>query len=265
MEFLFGIEAPMIEYLALFFVGSCVGSFLNVVIYRVPRGESIVKPPSHCPRCNKFIKPWENVPIFSFIFLGGKCSNCKLPISWQYPLIEAITGLSLVILLYRFGWSKELLIYGVLSAHLIALSVIDIQVYRLPNPIVLSGAIFALILNIVFRPDVWLEMILGGLIGIGFLMIVGLLGNLITRKETLGMGDVKLAGMIGITVGIWHTLGMFAFGYFLGAIIGGIMLLIGAKTMSNKLPFGPYLSIGVFISLLWGSELWRFYTNLVFA
>jgi len=251
------------EYLLIFVIGAALGSFLNVVIYRIPQGKSIVLPASHCPRCQRPIKAYENIPILSYIFLRGRCAGCKERISLQYPLVEATMGLLAALLLAYYGWRWELLLYGSMAAVLLALSVIDIQTCRLPNKIVLTGAIMAVALTLIFFRERWLAMILGGAVGLGLMIIMGLIGNLLFRKDTLGMGDVKLAGMMGLFLGHWHTAGMFILGVFIGAVAGSVMILLGGKKWGQRIPFGPYLAMGGLVSLLWGEMIWRWYLSLV--
>ena len=281
-----------LEYIIVFVFGSAIGSFLNVVIYRVPVGKSIVYPGSFCPNCKRPVKPYENIPLLSYLMLRGKCAGCDERISPVYPLVEALTGLLAACLLARFGWSLDLLFYGVLTATLLALSVIDIKTFRLPNPIVLTGSVLAVILVLIrmimdFDLPFQFEgikllsfewfgemtgelirsplgiMVIGGLTGLLLLGFMGLVGRLLFRKETLGMGDVKLAGMIGLYLGPYRTAGMFILGVFAGALIGIVLILMGGKKFGQRIPFGPYLALGGLISLLWGENLWRWYISLV--
>jgi len=262
------------EYLAFFVFGAMIGSFLNVVICRLPNDESLVHPGSHCPQCNRPIRPWENIPILSFLFLRGKCAGCGKSISWQYPLVEAVTGGLFMLMLWHSGWSVSLALYEpvdawialgtlipmlALSALLVALSGIDLMTMRLPNVLTLTGAIMAIVLTLIFKPHDWLRMVLGGGLGIGMLGMMGIIGRLLFRKETLGLGDVKLAGMMGLFLGPATTAGMYFFGIFSGAIIGGGLLLISKGGWSQKIPFGPYLAAGGIIASIWGEPVWRWY------
>ncbi|MCF7811328.1 prepilin peptidase [bacterium] len=251
------------EYLFIFLIGSALGSFLNVVIYRVPRNESIVMPGSHCPKCNRSIKPHENIPLFSYIILRGKCAGCGTSISIRYPVVEACMGLLASALLWKFGWRWELLFYCSMAATLLALSVIDLDVYRLPNKIVLVGSIFAVVITLLVLREHIFNMILGGLMGIGILGLMGLIGKLLFHKDTLGMGDVKLAGMIGLYLGPWLTAGMYIIAVFTGAVVGLTLIAVGGKKMGSKIPFGPYLALGSMVVLLWGKELWGWYLSLI--
>jgi leader peptidase (prepilin peptidase)/N-methyltransferase len=253
----------LFEYSVAFMFGAIIGSFLNVIIYRVPAGISIVKPASHCPNCDRLIKPYENIPILSYILLRAKCAGCKTSISLKYPFIEALTGLSAVGLVLNFGWNWDALIFFTMTAILIALSAIDFATYRLPNAITLTGAIAAVILTVIFKRDYLVLMLLGGLTGLSLLMLMGLIGSLLFRKPSLGMGDIKLAGMIGLFLGPARTVGMFFLGVFLGAIVGGLVLIMGTKKMGQKIPFGPYLAAGAVLALIYGKELWECYMGIV--
>lgn len=258
-----------IEYITLFGFGTIIGSFLNVIIYRVPAGLSLIKPGSHCPNCSRPIKPLENIPIISFILLRGKCKGCKHQISFQYPLVEAAMGGLLMLMLYKFGWTWDLLIYGVFCALMLSLSVIDIFTLRLPNPITLTGAITAVLLTIFLRREFLPEMIIGGFTGIGVLGLQGLAGWVTVKivskrkKAALGLGDVKFAGMIGLFLGPVLTIVMFLFGIVLGALFGIMMILSGKKKLGQRIPFGPYLAVGGILSLLIGKDLWLWYSHLL--
>ncbi|MFH0766287.1 MAG: prepilin peptidase [Calditrichota bacterium] len=251
------------EYIAIFAIGSAIGSFLNVVIHRVPKGESIVSPPSHCPICGHRIKPYENIPILSYLLLRGKCSGCGKRISWRYPLVESLMGFMAIILLYQYGWSHNLIVFGVFSAFLISLSAIDIATFRLPNVLTYTGAIAGVALTIAFKRDYVWDMILGSLVGFGVLILMSLIGTLLFRKESLGVGDLKLGAMIGLYLGPAKTAGMFICGVFLGALIGGAMILFGGRKFGQKIPFGPYLAAGAIVSLFLGNILWRWYSGMV--
>jgi len=168
-----------------------------------------------------------------------------------------------MLLLSKFGWSLDLLFYGTLAAVLLSISVIDIASFRIPNPITLTGAILAVLMTIAFRRDHLLMTLLGGFTGLGALLFMWLIGSLLFRKETLGMGDIKLAGMMGLYLGPALTVGMFLIGVFLGALIGGALVVAGGKGWGQKIPFGPYLAAGAITALLWGSQLWNWYLGLV--
>ena len=272
-------------YPVVFILGAVIGSFLNVIIHRVPLGESIVHPGSHCPKCNRQIKAIENIPVLSYIFLRGKCAGCGSKISLQYPLVETVMGILALLMLHKFGISVDFLLYGSMAAVLVALSGIDIKTFRLPNGIVLTGAVIAFVITVVITiielmtnssgdnslaGSGWFGslistrfsgMILGGLTGLGLLGFMGLVGRLLFRKDTLGMGDIKLAGMMGLYLGPLHTAGMFILSVFIGALFGITMIVIGGKKWGQRIPFGPYLATGGLISLLWGKSIWQWYIS----
>lgn len=253
----------LFEYIIAFSFGTIIGSFLNVVIYRVPAGISIIKPASHCPNCQRSIKPYENIPIISYLFLKAKCAGCQTAISPKYLFIEALTGLSAIGMVFNFGWNWDAMIYFIMTAVLISLTAIDFATYRLPNSITLTGAILAMILTLIFRRDFFIPMLLGGLTGLGLLILMGLMGSLLFRKASLGMGDIKLAGMIGLFLGPARTVGMYFIGVLLGAVVGGVVLVIGKKKWGQKIPFGPYLAGGAITALLFGREMWDWYMRMV--
>ncbi len=238
-----------------------MGSFLNVVIYRIPRGESIVFPASHCVHCNQAIKPYQNIPLLSYLFLRGMCAQCKKPISVVYPTVEACMGGLLMLMLWKFGWSRDLILYGVLSALLLALSVIDIQTKRLPNPITLTGAILAVALTLLLKRDDLLTMFLGGALGIGFLLLNWSIGKLLFKRDGVGMGDIKMAGMMGMFLGPFLTAEMFILSVFVAALIGTVFIISGKKGKFYKVPFGPYMAAGALVALLWGEWLWLWYAR----
>lgn len=249
------------EYVALFLLGNIVGSFLNVVINRVPEGTSLLNPPSHCPNCQRPIKLYENIPLISYVLLKGKCVGCHQSISLQYPAVEAGMGILLMVLLGFFGWNWDLLFYGVFAGLLLSLSVIDIKTNRLPNPITLAGTIIALILIVLLRRDDFWIMLLGGAIGAGFLLFNWTVGKLLFRRDGVGMGDIKFAGMIGLFLGPLKTAEMFLLAIFSGALIGGVMIMLKRRGVSQTIPFGPYMAVGAMSAVLWGESLWHWYAG----
>ncbi len=188
----------------LFVFGATVGSFLNVVILRLPQGLSIVTPRSRCPLCLKQIRWYDNVPIVSFFVLRGRCRDCGATISWRYPLIEALTGLMALLLWLRFGLSLELAVHVVFTAALIAITFIDLDHRIIPNEISLPGILLGFACSFLF-PGHWIDSLIGLLVGGGMLLGVSLLYSAIRGKEGMGMGDVKLLAMLGAWLG-WKAL-----------------------------------------------------------
>jgi leader peptidase (prepilin peptidase) / N-methyltransferase len=237
--------------------GLVVGSFLNVVIHRVPRHESIVWPASHCPHCGEQIRPLDNVPLISYLLLRGRCRNCKERISARYPAVEALTGLLFGAAAYEFGVSLELLPALVLISALIALAVIDLERRVLPNVIVGPAALAGLVLSILANPAGWWIYPLSAVVIAGALLILAL-----AIPGGMGMGDVKMGGMLGAFLGPYAALAVFL-GAAIGAISGGLLMVAGKVQRRSHLPFGLFMALGGVISLFVGPQLWEMYMNVI--
>jgi leader peptidase (prepilin peptidase) / N-methyltransferase len=246
----------LIVFVAIVF-GLVVGSFLNVVIHRVPHRESVVWPASHCPHCGEPIKPRDNVPLISYVLLRGRCRNCKEPISARYPAVEATTGLLFGAAAYEFGVSLALLPALVLISALISLAVIDLEHRLLPNVIVGPAALAGLVLSILADPAGWWTYPLSAIAVAG-----ALFGLALIYPSGMGMGDVKMGGMLGAFLGPYAALAVFL-GALIGAISGGLLMAAGKVQRRSALPFGMYMALGGVISLFVGPELWGLYMNLM--
>ena len=209
--------------------GATVGSFLNVVIARLPQGLSIVTPRSRCPRCLKQIRWYDNAPVVSFFVLRGRCRDCGLPISWRYPFIEALTGLMALLLWVRFGLSLELAVHFVFTAALIVVTFIDLDQRIIPNEISLPGIVLGFACSFLFAGK-WIDSLIGLLVGGGMLLGVSLLYSAIRGKEGMGMGDVKLLAMLGAWLG-WKALLFIT----LFASVQGIAVAVGLWIFGVKL------------------------------
>jgi leader peptidase (prepilin peptidase) / N-methyltransferase len=240
-------------------LGLVVGSFLNVVIHRVPRRESVVWPASHCPHCGEPIRPLDNLPLLSYLLLRGRCRNCKEPISPRYPTVEALTGLLFGAAAYEFGFSLDLLPALVLIPVLISLSAIDLEHRLLPNVIVGPAALAGLVLSILADPARWWTYPLSAVVVAG-----ALFGLALVYPGGMGMGDVKMGGMLGAFLGPYAALAVFL-GALLGATSGGLLMAAGRVQRRSALPFGLFMALGGVISLFVGSELWKLYLNLVWG
>jgi leader peptidase (prepilin peptidase)/N-methyltransferase len=247
-----------------FLLGLLVGSFLNVVIWRVPRGESVVRPPSHCPACDRPIRPRDNVPVVSWLLLHGRCRDCAAPISPRYPLVELATGLVFAALALRLGLSADLPAFLYLGAVGVALAMIDIDCKRLPNALVLpSYPVAAGLLGVAAlvdaRPEDLLRAALGAVALYAFYFVLALV-----YPAGMGFGDVKLAGVLGIYLG-WLGWGELVVGAFLGFLFGGVvgLLLMAVRRAGRKssLPFGPYMLGGALVAILWGGALADLYLD----
>ncbi len=235
-------------------LGICVGSFLNVVISRMPKGESVVFGSSHCPHCKKNLKWYELVPIFSYLFLRGKCSKCKSRISLQYPLIEAINGILWVIIFFKFFLSYETLLAWALVSALLALSVIDAKTREIPFKISVFIAVVALI-RLFLNINDWQNLLLGAVSVSSFMLILLLLSG----GRAIGGGDVKLMFGAGLYLGLMPTV----LSFFIACIIASIIHIIKMIFFkaNRDLALGPYLAVGIFVSLLWGQDIINFYMS----
>jgi leader peptidase (prepilin peptidase)/N-methyltransferase len=243
-------------------LGLMVGSFLNVVIWRVPRQESIVRPGSHCPRCGTPIRPADNVPVVSWILLRGRCRTCGEPISARYPLVELACGGLWLGMALRFGASWALPAYLVLVSALLALALIDLDTFLLPNRIVypLTVALVALLgLAALLEDDgsAYVRALLGGLAAFAFFLTVHLIA-----PRGMGFGDVKLSFSLGVALGwlSWGTvfLGLFL-GFLLGALVGMVLIATGIRSRRDHVPFGPFLAAGAVLAILFGQPLLDLY------
>jgi leader peptidase (prepilin peptidase)/N-methyltransferase len=245
-------------------LGLLVGSFLNVVIYRVPRKESIVSPPSHCPGCDTPIKPYDNIPVLSWLVLRGKCRNCGERISIRYPLIELLNGVLWVAVALEYHDSWVLPAFLVLTAGLVALSAIDLELKILPTVIIyfLNGATFALLALASLLEGDWEKLGAGLICAVGALAFFVLL--VLVYPRGMGMGDVRLAFLLGLNLG-WlgwkYTVGGLFFGFLYGAIVGiGVMIAQGAKQgRKTAVPFGPFMAAGTLTFILFGSQIIDWY------
>jgi leader peptidase (prepilin peptidase)/N-methyltransferase len=238
------------------------GSFLNVVIYRLPLGMSLVKPPSSCPRCKEPIRPYHNIPVVSYLLLRGKCRYCGAPIPFTYFLVEVMTPLALVILYTRYGLSLFFFAACLFSSALVVLSMIDFYHKLLPDKITLPGAALGLAYAF-FRPDLTaLQALLGAAVGAGFLLVVYGAYYLVRKKEGLGLGDVTMMLMVGAFLGWRETLLTLILASIFGSIIGIAMILVKKKNLQYSLPFGTFLGPAAYVSLVWGARIISIYMGL---
>jgi leader peptidase (prepilin peptidase)/N-methyltransferase len=225
-----------------FLFGAVFGSFMNVVIYRLPRSLSIVKPRSFCPKCKKPIPGYENIPIVSFILLRGRCTRCRMPISWQYPAVEALTGIIFLFLFLRYGLTFDLLFSLLFFCGLIMISGIDLTHQLIPDAISMPGIVLGIIYQLI-KHNLILGLI-GAAFGGGLILLIRVLGGWAYKKEVMGMGDVYLTAMIGAFVGFPNVILAIFIAAVFGAVIGIIYLSVTRKQRETPIPFGPFLSLG---------------------
>ena len=251
---------------ACFVAGVLVGSFLNVVIWRVPRGESIVRPPSHCPSCGTPIRPRDNVPVVSWLLLRGRCRTCRTRISPRYPLVELLTGVVFASLAVRVGYDPALPAFLYLGAIGVALALIDIDVKRLPDVIVLPSYVVAVVLlGVAALVDGAGDDALRAAVGMVALYVF-YFGLALIYPAGMGFGDVKLAGVLGLYLGWlgWAELVSGAFlGFLYGGVIGLALMALRRAGRKSKIPFGPFMLAGAYTAILWGGPLADLYLDHV--
>lgn len=245
-------------------LGLMIGSFLNVVVWRLPRRESLSRPGSHCPSCDTPIRPVDNVPVVSWVVLSGRCRTCRHRISVRYPLVELACAGLWVAMALRFGTSWALPAYLVLVSALLALSLIDLDTFLLPNRIVypLSVAmvgLFGLAAVLGDSTGTYVRALLGGLAAFAFFLAIHLIA-----PRGMGFGDVKLSFSLGVALGwlSWGSvfLGLFL-GFLLGAVVGLALIATGLRTRRDHVPFGPFLAAGTVLAILVGQPLLDLYTG----
>jgi leader peptidase (prepilin peptidase)/N-methyltransferase len=245
-------------------LGAIVGSFLNVCIYRIPAGLSIVHPPSRCPHCEAPIRWYQNIPLLSWIVLRGRCAHCKTPVSYRYPLIEALCGgLYLLVALY-FGLSWSTLVFWLFFSLLLVITFIDLDHQIIPNVISLPGIVVGFACSLFLLPLAWQDSALGVLLGGGFLWTVATGYRLLMGVEGMGMGDVKLLAMIGAFLGWQAVLPVVFLGSIVGTAVGVPYMLIKGEGGKLAIPFGPFLSLGAILYVFCWSQLFNWYVVTFF-
>ena len=264
--------------------GLVIGSFLNVCIVRIPEGKSIVMPASACPKCGAAIKPWDNIPVVSWLLLGGKCRGCKQPISWMYPVVELLTGGLFLGCYLAFGLTTEALKWAIFSALLVVLVFTDMRERILPNVINYSGFAAGLLLSLVTKPSdgvaLWIanrvfdfpppapvislaDALLGAAFGSGLLWLVAELYFRLRKREGMGLGDVKMMLMAGAFLGLKRTLLTILAGSVLGSVLGLAFMLAKRKESDYELPFGTFLGMAAVLAMFFGTPLLNWYLSLM--
>ncbi len=267
----------------IFCFGACMGSFLNVCIYRIPREESIVKPRSHCPHCMTPIAWYDNIPLLSWCLLKARCRQCGGTISPRYVIVEALIALLFLLVWFKLpimGLPAAFALTPVFDPAIIPVfwlavfglalgTFVDLEHMIIPDRVSLGGiatglTLSALVPSLQGQPDGYggfLSSFLGAALGVGILWFIAVLGKLIFRKDAMGMGDVKLMGAIGAYLGWPSVLFTLMVSSFLGAIVGVSLVLTGKKEMQSRIPFGPYIALAALIWMFWGPGIWNAYIN----
>jgi len=242
--------------------GLAWGSFLNVVIYRLPLRMSLFKPSSACPHCNEKIKFYDNIPVLSFLLLRGKCRHCKGRISPRYPLVELLTAVSFLLLYSQYSLSFFFFASCLFACALIALGFIDFYHQVLPDEITLPGLLLALVYSL-FRTDLNLrQALVGAVAGAGFLLFIYVAYYLLRKKEGLGLGDVTMMLLIGAYLGWRQAFFTLILASFVGALVGIFFIIYQKKDFQYSLPFGTFLAPAAFAALLWGERIINAYLSL---
>lgn len=253
----------ILTIIGLFSLGAIFGSFLNVLIYRLPIKQSILIPGSYCPSCRKPLRAVDNIPILSFILLGGRCRYCHWAIPYRYIFVETLSGLLWVALYHRFGISPEFLLYTVLFSILLVCAYTDLDHYRILNSVVFAGFLIALFLILLLNLDHLKSSAAGMLVGTLFMLFWAGVGKLLFNKTALGMGDVKLTALIGLFTGPKNILLILFLAFLLAALIGVIQAAINRRLRDQRLPLAPFIAIASIIIILYGNQLIQGYLELL--
>lgn len=246
----------------LFVLGSVIGSFLNVCIVRIPHNMSIVYPPSHCPKCKKPIPFYYNIPILSYLMLGGKCRYCRAPIPLQYFIVELLTPVLLLVLFIHFGLSWSFIVSAFFISALIVITFIDLELHIIPDVISLPGIPVCFVCSFIVPWTNPVQSLIGILVGGGILYVFAAGYHLLTKKEGMGGGDIKLLAMIGAFLGWQGALLTLILAACTGSLIGILLIIAKGKDFKYAIPFGPFLAAGAWAALLFGDELIHFYLSV---
>ncbi|MEG0773374.1 prepilin peptidase [Clostridium sp.] len=250
----------------IFLIGALIGSFLNVCIYRIPRGESIAFPPSHCTNCNTKIKHYDLIPILSYIFLRGKCRNCKSKVSAIYPLIELFTAIIFLLLYKKYGLTIDFFSFAIFTCFLIVIGMIDYftqDVYTITTYSGIGiGVIFVLIKY--FRGENVLSYIYGAAFGGVFLLITIILGKFIMKREAMGFGDFDICILTGVYLGFYPNIFMLILASSFGSLIIISLIALKLRNRNDPFAFGPFLSVASIVVMLYGNSLFEIYMKIFF-
>jgi len=245
------------------FVGLVIGSFLNVCIHRLPKGESIVRPPSCCPACGIPIRWYDNVPIVSFLLLKGRCRGCRSRISWRYPLVEALTGSLFLLTVFRFGLSVRSIFLLIFICGLVVATFIDLDHEIIPHAVTLPGIPLGLIASLITRDPSPRDAAAGALVGAGLVYLVAVYAEVAFQRESMGGGDINLLAMIGAFLGWRQALLAFFLAVGAGACLSLLLIATGVLSRKDRIPFGPFLALGAVVALFGGDGLIDWYWRLL--
>jgi leader peptidase (prepilin peptidase) / N-methyltransferase len=244
---------------ACFLFGLVIGSFLNVVIGRLPAGRSLVYPGSACPGCGASIHWYDNVPVLSWLWLRARCRSCHVTISWRYPAVELATAILFALAAHQVGPARDLVPALLLLSALIAITFIDLDHQIIPDVITLPGMIAGAALSVGLHPERWLDTVLGVVVGGGLFFVI-----IVASGGGMGGGDMKLGAMMGAFLGWKLVLLAILLGVLAGGAVAIALLTTGSKGRKDPVPFGPFLALGAVLSLLWGNDLLGWYLSRFF-
>jgi leader peptidase (prepilin peptidase)/N-methyltransferase len=257
-------SAPQLRYfilLLIFSLGLCVGSFLNVVIHRLPLGESVVKPRSRCPKCKSLIPWYRNLPLISYVWLRGKCGDCGIKISLRYPLVELLTALLFTLTAYlHFNFLYWPFQFYFLAA-LVASTFIDLDHWIIPDKITLPGIVIGFLGSFLLPNMPWIGSLAGIIAGGGILYLVAWAYRAYAGRDGIGGGDIKFLAMTGAFLGAQGALVTLVLSSALGSVLGIFLLVVRKKSGGTAIPFGPFLALGALAAFLFGERLWQWYFN----
>jgi len=252
-----------------FWFGSCIGSFLNVCIYRIPREESVVAPRSHCPNCGKMIAWYDNIPLVSYLALNARCRHCKQWITPRYFLVELLTAALFLMVWLKYGFSPVAPAYWLMISGLILGTFVDFEHMIIPDRVTIGGMIAGLVLSGLVPSlhetrsavQALISSGIGLALGFGVLWLVAFFGKLAFKKDAMGFGDVKLLGAIGAFLGWKAVLFTILFSSFAGSVVGVAFIVGGRKEWQSRIPYGPYIALAAVVWVLWGQGWWQAYMN----
>ena len=250
------------SYILLFVMGLVMGSFLNVCILRIPHGQSVIRPGSHCPQCKTSIRWFDNVPLLSFVWLRARCRWCDGKISWRYPLVEFLNGVGYLGIVYKFGWNHSALVYALFLSLLLVVTMIDLDHLVIPDVISLPGLVIGFFVAAFILPLGWAGSLLGMALGGGVLWMLAAVSPYLFGKEGMGGGDIKLLAMIGAFLGWEHVCMTLFLASCAGAMVGIGLMAFRYMERGQYLPFAPFLAAGAVASLFFYQELFGMYESM---
>lgn len=259
------MQEAVFFYLVVLLLGLIVGSFLNVCIFRIPEGKSILWPNSHCPQCGNSLRWYHNIPVFSYAVLKGRCAFCAGKIPLRYPMVEILTGILFVLIFFRLGPTPAALVYGVFTAMLIVITFIDLDLQIIPDVISLPGIVMGFAGSFLVPWLSWTDSLAGAALGGGSLYLVAVTYKLITKVDGMGGGDIKLLAMIGAFTGWQAVLPVIFLSSAAGCLVGIPFMLIKGRGARLAIPFGPFLALGAVIYLLYGKALVQWYLRISYG